>query len=323
MGDSAKRLASTVVAGVGLLVAGCSEVRNSVGGGTQRPAAPSSPDRTAVENESRTEQPAGRAGGTNPGVAQGPADGTPGANSDTTTRMSTPVATSTPSSSSPTPAGPTATDTSATPGSGYAGGGAGGSASGSLDAVGGSAGGTAGTGGASATAGTSGGTIGTSTGTTGSSGSKLDGTGGGSSDGSGDASGDGSGTGSGDGPALVVVGESGTAPYSARRTISLGDSELGYLCDVDLKRPFVTWYSFGAGEDRPLHCYLLPTDQLDLLLAGEAHRTLLTISDLSSFEMGPFTLAEGRYAIVVEQAAQSSTGPVEVTFEFELRREAV
>lgn len=311
MGDSAKRLASTAVAGVGLLVAGCSELRNSVGGGEQRAAAPRSPDRTAVENESLTEQPAGRSGGTNPGGAQGSTDGTPGANRDTTTRMSTPVATSTPSSSRPTPAGPTATDPTPTPGSGHAGGGAGGSASGSLDAVGGSAGGTAGTGGASATAGTSGGTIGTSTGTTGSSGSKLDGTGGESSDGS------------GDGPALVVVGESGTAPYSARRTISLGDSELGYLCDVDLKRPFVTWYSFGAGEDRPLYCYLLPPDQLDRLLAGEAHGTLLTISDLSSFEMGPFTLAEGRYAIVVEQAAQSSTGPVEVTFEFELRREAV
>lgn len=111
-------------------------------------------------------------------------------------------------------------------------------------------------------------------------------------------------------------------PYSARRTVSVGTSEVRYLCDVDLPGAFVTRYSFAAADGRPLNCSLLAHDQLEALRAGDDYSTLLSFTGLPAFEMGPFTLADGRYAIVVEQADSSATDPVDVTFEFELLGDA-
>lgn len=282
MGDSTRRLAAKVVAGVGLLVAGCSESRNSEASSQQLERNRSQGDRTATPRPTPQEQPTPTQMSTEtPSRAprQSRAD-TPTESSDRTPSKSASGGTT--STATPTSREPTATEQSSVSSGGSASGGDSGSAGGA----------------------------GTSDSSTG------------ESDGSSPESTDEAADEAADGTTLSVVGEDGTAPFSASRTISLEESAVGYLCELDLKRPFVTRYSFAAADGRPLNCYLLPHDELDALRRDESHVTCLSITSLPSFEMGPFKLSTGRYAIVVEQADSSSTGQVDVKGEFELLREA-
>lgn len=311
MTDNARRLASKVVAGVSLLLAGCTEIQRSGGADERVNTDGLQANRTGLGEQSLQETPRVKPrgtdtheGGTTPGPtptrkpdSTPPNDPTPTADAATPTRTAA-MATETPA----TPGGGNGSE-SWPPDSGTSASVSGGST------TGGSAGGSTGGGGGGESVSTP----------TGRSGSKS---GDGSNDGSGDGSNDGSGDDSTGGPALAVVGTSGTAPLTAERTISLGASEFGYLCDADLDRAFVATYSFAAADGRPLNVSLLPHENLDPLRAGDAYRTHLTFSGLPSFQMGPFTLSAGRYAIVVEQADDSATTPVPVTFGFELLREA-
>lgn len=282
MGDSTRRLAAKVVAAVGLLVAGCSESRNPEAPSQQLERNRSQVDRTATPRPTPQEQPTPTQMSTET-PTETPSRTPRQSRADTPTESSDRTPSKPASGGTTNTATPTSREPTATEPPSVS---AGGSASGRDS---GSAGG----------AGTSDSSTGESDGS--------------SSESTDEAA---------DGTTLSVVGEDGTAPFSASRTISLEESAVGYLCELDLKRPFVTRYSFAAADGRPLNCYLLPHDELDAFRHDKSHVTCLSITSLPSFEMGPFKLSTGRYAIVVEQADSSSTGQVGVKGEFELLREA-
>lgn len=109
-----------------------------------------------------------------------------------------------------------------------------------------------------------------------------------------------------------------SAPFTDGGTVALGDPVTGYLCDFDLERPSVVRYSFESSGEA-LDGYLLPHDDLEAFLDGGDPDTCISLAGLDEFELGPFRLSTGRYALVVEAVAEAAD--VEVTYTVELLRE--
>lgn len=150
------------------------------------------------------------------------------------------------------------------------------------------------------------------TGGGGTTGGSSDVTGGGSTDGTDGGSGattdDGGSLEPTDGPHARLGGESATV----EGTMAIDDRLSGYLCDVNLEGPALVHYGFTSADAEPLNVYLLPHGELEAYLDGGFARACASLTELTSFDLGPMRLSHGRYALVATPA--DGSGVVEMDY---------
>lgn len=124
--------------------------------------------------------------------------------------------------------------------------------------------------------------------------------------------------GSDDGPPLSLATDDLALPASRRASVTLTDRQAGHFLSLDAGTRVRTRYTVQADDGTPLNGYLLPMSELEAYRAGEPFTPLVSHTDTTTVELGPFALVTGQYALVVEPAATGASTEPSVTLDLSL-----